>query len=262
MHRFVEQTVVRFRLAGSLTPADARYLRGAIAGRGTPAELHQHGPGGLIYRSPLVRYDVSDGTARMIGLGDGALLLRGLPRYESLRLGSQNREVREQVCTPGRCEVGPTDRPCYYRLTSPYLPLNQENFHRWQQSDLTQRQELLRRIVVGNLLSFAKGVGLNVTERLVAEPSLEPLGWQTLKPGVRLLTFTGMIAVNFRLPEGWGLGKSIARGFGTIAAMQTPTVQTPTVQTSAGQTSAGQTSAGQNPAMRTVPGPLPAALEH
>jgi hypothetical protein len=43
---------------------------------------------------------------------------------------------------------------------------------------------------------------------------------QILKPGVELLGFEGSIRINFRLPLRWGIGKSSARGFGTLIAQE------------------------------------------
>ena len=79
---------------------------------------------------------------------------------------------------------------------------------------------MLSRIVVGNILSLSKSIGLHVSERLNAEVDLEPCGLQTLKPGVALLGFRGSIHINFRLPARWGIGKSSARGFGTLTAQE------------------------------------------
>jgi hypothetical protein len=75
---------------------------------------------------------------------------------------------------------------------------------------------LLARVFVGNLLAFGKAVGLHVEDRLRAEVDLQPSGWEVFKPGVSLLGFSGEIKTNFALPRLWGLGKSAARGFGTL----------------------------------------------
>jgi hypothetical protein len=96
------------------------------------------------------------------------------------------------------------------------LALNQENFDRWQRSRDVDRSMLLARVFVGNLLAFGKVVGLHIEDRLRAEVDLQPSGWEVLKPGVRLLGFTGVISTNFWLPALWGLGKSASRGFGTL----------------------------------------------
>jgi hypothetical protein len=79
---------------------------------------------------------------------------------------------------------------------------------------------LLERVVIGNLLSLSKAIDLHVSERLHAEVDLHPCGLQVLKPGVELLGFGGSIRINFRLPLRWGIGKSSARGFGTLITQE------------------------------------------
>jgi hypothetical protein len=153
----------------------------------------------------------------LLGLDAGALLLRGLPTWETLRLGPRDYRVLDRSRTDGRVELGPSREPITYRFQTPYLALNQENHIRWQRSTADDRCRLLERVVIGNLLSLSKSMNLNVTEQLFAGVDLTPAGDFDLKPGVRLLGFRGAIHVNYSLPDFWGIGKSSARGFGTLA---------------------------------------------
>jgi hypothetical protein len=196
----------------------ARWLRGAVIQRARRPEFHHHDDEGVIYQHPLIRYDVSSGCAELAGLAEGALLLRSLPAFEAFTLGRETLSVRQRSVEMGRVEVGPTAVPIRYTLQTPYLALNQENYHDWERGSYSERKRLLSRIVIGNVLSLSKAIGLHVSERLYAEVDLEPCGLQTLKPGVELLGFRGSIRVNLRLPTRWGIGKSSARGFGTLIA--------------------------------------------
>ena len=107
-----------------------------------------------------------------------------------------------------------------YVFQTPYLALNQDNFQTWEGSDGPERKRLLSRIVVGNLLSLSKTIGLHVAERLRAEVDLHPCSFQTLKPGVELLGFLGSLRTNFQLPERSGVYKSSLRGFGTLIVQE------------------------------------------
>ena len=103
-----------------------------------------------------------------------------------------------------------------YEFQSPYLGLNQENYEAWRHMSTSERSRLLERVLIGNLLSLSKAIGLNVSIRLRAETDLVPSGFEELKPGLSLLGFQGSFRVNFLLPQRWGIGKSSARGFGTF----------------------------------------------
>ena len=37
-----------------------------------------------------------------------------------------------------------------------------------------------------------------------------------IKKGVEMVAFTGEFKVNFNIPDFWGIGKSSARGYGTV----------------------------------------------
>lgn len=214
--RSIEYTSVRHVLAARLAHHHARWLRGAVASRMSRLEFHHHQGVSLLYSHPLIRYHITPDSAVVAGLAEGALLLRGMPRFDDLTLGRETHPVVDRVMETTRVEVGATDEPVEYFVRSPYLALNQENHQVWERGGTFDRRRLLERVVVGNLLSLSKAVGLHVDRRLFAEVDLEAEGWHDLKPGVRLLGFHGSLRVNFALPDGWGIGKSSARGFGTL----------------------------------------------
>jgi Cas6b C-terminal domain/Cas6b N-terminal domain len=214
--RLVEFTVARYTVKQPLDPCHARWLRGALASQVGRSEFHNHTGHKLVYQHPLIRYDVCKNQALVLGMAHGAFLLRNLPAFDSLRLGPATHQVLKARIEASRVEIGPSDEPIIYRFDSPFLALNQQNHQTWMQSDTFARRRLLERIVIGNLLSLSKAIGLDVAEKLHADVDLSPEGWQELKPGVELLGFRGVIQVNFRLPDGWGIGKSSARGFGTL----------------------------------------------
>jgi hypothetical protein len=214
--RLVDIVTIRGRLTQPLSDQQARWLRGSIAGQIRQVEFHHHGEKGLVYQHPLIRYWSNDGLAAVSGLNEGAFLLRTFTLPSTLRLGPNQIEVVDQWRSMGRVPLGPTSELVSYSFVSPYLPLNQDNYMTWQRADEAGREELLSRIVVGNLLSLSKALGLHVQQRLMAEIDLRPTGMETLKPGVEMLGFSGRLRVNFRVPSGWGIGKSSARGFGTL----------------------------------------------
>lgn len=213
----LDYSVVSYRLGTTLELHHARWLRGAVAERSARPEFHNHDGDRLIYHHPLVRYDVSTGEAAVAGLAEGAVLLRSLPAFEAFSLGGKTQRVLGHRVESQRVEVGPSREPIAYTFRTPYLALNQDNHKVWSGSSPAAQADLLARVVVGNLLSLSKAIGLHVEGRLRAEVDLEPDGWHEIKPGVRLLGFLGKIRVNYLIPGLWGIGKSSARGFGTVS---------------------------------------------
>lgn len=214
--RLVEFTAVRLTVDTNLSLHHARWLRGAIARQVSRPEFHNHAGRGFVYQHPLIRYHTYDNQAVILGLAAGAFLLRHLPAIETLRLGPDVCHVVDRSMELTRLAVGPCEAPQIYGFQTPFLALNQENHVLWLRSNPFAQRTLLQRIVVGNILSLSKGIGLHVEEELHAEVDLSATEWYDLKPGVRLLGFRGFIQTNFLLPDGWGIGKSSARGFGTL----------------------------------------------
>ena len=152
----VEHTTVRFTLERELDLRHARWLHSAISRLVDRPEFHHHSPQGLLYQHPLIRYSVHRNQAMISGLAEGAFLLRGLPAFETLRLGARGVSCPHHSVEVSRRELGPTAEPTVYHFQAPYLALNQENYPIWERGNPFTRRRLLERVVVGNLLSLAK----------------------------------------------------------------------------------------------------------
>jgi hypothetical protein len=94
--------------------------------------------------------------------------------------------------------------------------LNQKNYLQYQASRGAQRVDLLERILIGNILSMCKSLGITVVHRLQAATALRPIPVSVKHQ--QLLGFIGTFGVNFRLCPGFGLGHLVSIGFGEIAS--------------------------------------------
>ena len=114
----------------------------------------------------------------------------------------------------------------FYSFLTPWLALNEANYDRYQGAGLGERRDMLRRILIGNILSMSKGLGYVVTEEIkVSKLDVYPVKEPVWLKGVRMVGFKGAFAVNFELPDYMGLGKSVSRGFGMIKRVQELGVQ-------------------------------------
>ena len=124
-------------------------------------------------------------------------------------------EVVQRVVYDQMIPIHPVAEAVQYRFTSPWLALNEENYRKWRgMYDWRERKNLLNRILIGNLLSMAKGLGVVIDERLTVHTMLEqvPVRFK----GVELTGFTGSFVVNLQMPEYIGIGKGVSQGFGTV----------------------------------------------
>lgn len=214
----MEMTTLTLCCDQSLKENDARYLRGFFGQRyKNRAEFHHHGPNGLVYQHPLIQYKTIGGVGRVMGLENGSFLVRALPAVDALNLNGQDLNVIEQNRNTETVLFGPTKSQMAYQFLSPWLALNQENHQRYNKmSNNKEREDLLSRILIGNLISLCKSVSLTISDRIEVNLSVEQSQSVEIKSGVSLAGFLGTFTVNFQLPTLWGIGKQSARGFGAV----------------------------------------------
>src|SRR5699024_4998840 len=111
-------------------------------------------------------------------------------------------------------EVGISETSQSYRLQTLWMALNQKNHSRYERADKLERQHLLERILIGNCLSLFKSMDHYVKEQIQVKGTFEEKS--TRFKNNRMLAFSGIFTTNLQLPDYIGLGKSVARGFGTI----------------------------------------------
>jgi len=196
-----------------------RKLRGFFAsGQEEGSVLHNHGEQGAeLYRYPLVQYKIIGGTPVVLAIGDGIPVLQPLVvTRQELVLGRHTYPRGQLELSLDDWVIGDTAERLSYRFVTPWFGLNQANHRRYTRAGAAERKALLERVLAGNLLSLSKGLGVTVERRLTVEAALEEAPARFKNETV--LGFWGRFSVNFQIPELLGLGKSVSRGFGTVAA--------------------------------------------
>jgi len=202
-----------------LQTRDSHKLRGFVGTRFAGSHLlHNHcEDGGFRYRYPLVQYKITRGRALILGLNQGGETLGALFfQLQNLNIGERQIPLREKHIRCREEAFGWTAQTHPYRFETPWLGLNQSNHERWQQLAETERQKMLERILTGNLLSLAKGLDYHLghDQRLTVQAHLTPVPVRFKNRPMQ--GFIGRFTVNFLIPDWLGLGKSCARGFGTV----------------------------------------------
>ncbi|GAB6183803.1 CRISPR-associated endonuclease Cas6 [Thermodesulfovibrio hydrogeniphilus] len=194
-------------------------LRGAIAGL-YPNEilLHQHYEDGLVkYRYPLVQYKYINKRCLIIGIEAGAKLLNDLSLVgKTILLFNDKYRIIKRDILFQEVSFGITETILSYSFLTPWLALKEKNYEQYQKLGTWQkRKALLEKILIGNLLSISKSLGYTVPEPIKVDIiNLKEI--QTSLKGTPMLGFLGTFTVNFEIPDYWGIGKSVSRGFGTV----------------------------------------------
>jgi hypothetical protein len=78
------------------------------------------------------------------------------------------------------------------------------------------RRRLLEKVLIGNILSAAKGFDHTVSSEITVElKRIRPT--ECLLKDIPVIGFYGSFTVNFQLPPLFGLGKSVSRGYGAVS---------------------------------------------
>jgi len=194
-------------------------LRGFFADRfGEYTLIHQHlRDNGLLYKSPLIQYKIFDGNPFVLGINEGADILQKVHEdIEYLKIGHTEYHIKEKTIILRTDYFGSVKNNYSYSFITPWLALNEKNYDKYQRlGSWGKKKELLEKILIGNIISMSKSLGYTVPEPI--KVNIEKIKEIPTKlKGTPMLGFLGTFSVNFEIPDYWGIGKSVSRGFGTI----------------------------------------------
>jgi hypothetical protein len=204
--------------SSKLIPNRPEKLRGNIASKNLDNPLfHQHLQNSkLAYRYPLIHYITLRGKAIIFGINEGAdEVSRLFSELDDIKIGLEKYPIVDKRLNVKVHIFTVVDSQKQYCFVTPWLALNNANYFKYKNMDWIARKQLLSRILVGNILSAAKGLGIKIDEKISTKIQyIRPVNCN-LK-GNQLLGFYGKFKINFNIPPLFSIGKSVSRGFGTI----------------------------------------------
>ncbi|MEP9411415.1 MAG: hypothetical protein HRF42_08430 [Candidatus Brocadia sp.] len=181
-------------------------------------EFHGHMGDELIYKHPLIQYKVFGGSVLIVGLKEGAYLLKAIPKLEYLEIYFQKYPIVKQTTCNDVVPFGLVENMHRYSFATTWIGLNEENYKGYLalRKKPKDAHALLERILVGNILSMSKSVGYVVKDKVQIKAKLEENEAIEVKDDVELMAFHGEFETNFMIPDFWGIGKFSSRGYGTV----------------------------------------------
>ncbi|MBI5326918.1 MAG: hypothetical protein HZB80_01280 [Deltaproteobacteria bacterium] len=182
------------------------------------AEFHGHIGEDLVYKHPLIQYKVFGGTPLVVGLKEGAYLLKALPMLDHLEIYHRKHAIIKQNTVSDIISFGLSENMIRYSFSTPWIGLNEENYQEYVilKSKPADIKVLINRILAGNLLSMSKSLSYVVGDRIQVSSTLKESSIVEIKDGVGLTAFKGKFETNFLIPDFWGIGKFSSRGYGTV----------------------------------------------
>ncbi len=214
---------------------DLPLFRGAVAQlAGRDQDLfHNHNNdarSGKSYRQryPLIQYRVHRGHAGIFGVNEGAVALEEIletQRFSRFSMKGRYRplELSGYIRDPAFEPVVSLKEEMYrYRIYS-YIPFSPRAYQEFKsQFDILDKFKVLQRILRNHVVAFAWGVGWELREDRRIEVTindLERIRKVTVK-GQSIMAFDLDFSVNAKLPEGVGLGRKSAFGFGATIPLK------------------------------------------
>ncbi len=198
-------------------------LRGAIietAGRENTL-FHNHLKKEYLYSYPLIQYKRIGKLPHLVCIEDGVEAVHHFfeNKQEGLMLGDRLYELKVYQLGLNNFTMQVWDKSFNYFLQE-WLPLNQKNYEEFKKltSELEQL-EFLEKILVGNILSFAKGIEWNIDKQIrLRIQNIVRTNILTVK-GIKREAYTVNFTSNVFLPNHIGLGKNASMGFGVVRSV-------------------------------------------
>ena len=203
-----------------ITPSLISSFRGAIISKvGYDNQVfHNHNGDEYIYKYPVIQYKVISGKAALFCIGAGVDEIHhffGLRNW-AIQLHQRRLDLKIDRLDLNNFNLNVWDKTFRYHIRD-WLALNERNYKVYQQlSGLKEKIAVLERLLTGNILSFAKGIGWQIEKPIIVE--IQQLKGQkmTRYKGVPLMAFDVDFNCNVSLPNYLGLGKSASHGFGMV----------------------------------------------
>ncbi len=214
-------TTIRFPEI-QLQTRDAHKLRGFFGDyfkKESPLLHNHYEDGSSKYRYPLVQYKVIEQVPVLMGFNEGADLLTTLfLKIKELDIAGVNYPVYSKNIAQQQSDIGVAEDLNSYLFQNYWMALNSENHKVYLKSNASEQVSMLNQILRNNILSFFKGVNIWVENKILVKGYFKAKK-SNFKDN-KMVVFEGKFVSNVMLPEFAGLGKSVARGFGSVKKIQ------------------------------------------
>ena len=162
--------LVRFK--NELSFSEIPQFRGAVINslEGDPQILYHNHKGDKEYRYsyPLIQYKRIHKQAAIFSIGEGVDAIGQFltsPK-NNMQIGDRIISLEVESIKPQSYLIQVWDTDFKYRIRN-WLPLNTENYKKYITLEgIGEKIEFLEKILIGNILSFAKGLGIDIQNQI------------------------------------------------------------------------------------------------
>lgn len=205
----------------NLNSWEASAFRGAVIEKVGRENLlfHQHlGENQFLYRYPMIQYKSIHKQPAIFCIGDGVDEIHKLFNKSNWIIQLKDKKVDLTIddLRLNSFNLNVWDKSFNFTLNR-WLALNEINFAKYKAiSDEFEKIEFLEKILIGNILSFAKGIDWQI-EKEVKARIIKIVKTRNLKyKDTHLMSFDVDFTSNVFLPNYIGLGKGVSHGYGVV----------------------------------------------
>lgn len=218
----IKTLIVRFD--NELKRYELPKFRGAIIELigGDDVYFHNHVDDKFRYAYPLIQYKRINGKAALVCFKEGTDSADKLflAKNKTIMLGERELVLELSEMKSNQFDIGVCDTLLCYRIRG-WLPLNSENFAKYKQLDsIIEKVETLQRLLIGNILSFGKGLGVQFDKQIVCLITKLEDPYLVKHKQTNFMAFDLEFKCNVLIPAFAGIGKGASHGFGIVTQLR------------------------------------------
>lgn len=216
--------LLRVHFDVEIAPYEVPAFRGAIIDKvGVENDLfHNHinkgDHKGYAYRYPRIQYKRIGKQPVILCIGEGVEQIHKFFEQKdwSIYIGKDLLEMRIANLSLHQFDMQLSDRMNDYSIRN-WVALNQKSFAQYQQLEgVVEKIAFLEKKLIGNILSFAKGIDWRIEETIQLKITDLPQSYFVSYKKQKLQTFDLGFKTNVFLPKYIGLGAKTSVGMGTV----------------------------------------------
>ncbi len=208
----MELALIKFNTKEKFTSRDVEKLRGYIGNLyKEEMKFHNHiSRFEFNYHMPKIQYKLIDNKLSILGMEEGAKLIReNILDLKEINISQNiitgfrtNLEVYEE-------EFEVKDELYSYTFETPWLALNSDNYKKYKDGNFDLDKQLQN-----NILSNFKDCNIRVDKKIMVKGNFKPI--KVILKDTELVGFKGEFVSNVSIPTYMGVGKRKSIGYGTI----------------------------------------------
>jgi len=177
--------------------------------------LHNHYGKNFVFTYPRVQFKQFNDSILILGINEGGEVLKKISSDLNYLELDKKYKITEKIIHESIFNIQPTPDEKHYKFVTPWIALNTHNYQKFKKmNNWRNKKILLNKILVGNILSLSKGLGIIVNKKLHAKSFLNEE--YTIYKSVRMNSFNGEFKIHYDLPDYMGIGKGVSHGFGCV----------------------------------------------